>query len=148
MSRPTKKESRPRRSSSSMSMLHMNPRVRPVLSRMDRVRPVLRALPPPPRRIPPRSMRPMGMRAPFRVAPLPSSSSSRVIRRVVSSGRDRRPLVTVSERPRVRPLPPPPPPRSRPERLPPPPPLPPVRRPGTLFFLSLLVEILGMCTIL
>ncbi|XP_078148231.1 RNA-binding (RRM/RBD/RNP motifs) family protein isoform X1 [Carex rostrata] len=130
LSRPTKKESRPRRSSSSMSMLHMNPRVRPMLSRMDRVRLAPRALPPPPRRIPLRPTRPMGMRAPFRVAPLPSSSSSRVIRRVVSSGRDRRPLVTVSERPRVRPLPPPPPPRPRHERLPPPPPLPPVRRPA------------------
>jgi hypothetical protein len=59
----------------------------------------------------------------------------------VSSGRDRRALVTVSERPRVRPPPPPPPPRTRPERLLPPPPLPPVRRHGTLFlFLSLLVE--------
>ncbi|KAJ1694697.1 hypothetical protein LUZ63_011395 [Rhynchospora breviuscula] len=129
LSRPTKKESRPRRSGS--SMLLISSRARPMMSRMDRVRPALpRALPPLPRRLPLRPTRPMSVRAPLHAVPLPSSSSSRVVRRVVSSGRDRRPMVTVSERPRTRPLPPPPPPRPRPERLPPPPPLPPVRRPA------------------
>ncbi|KAJ4744084.1 RNA-binding (RRM/RBD/RNP motifs) family protein [Rhynchospora pubera] len=129
LSRPTKKESRPRRSGS--SMLLISPRARPMMSRMDRVRPALpRALPPLPRRLPLRPTRPMSVRAPLHAVPLPSSSSSRVVRRVVSSGRGRRPMVTVSERPRTRPLPPPPPPRPRPERLPPPPPLPPVRRPA------------------
>lgn len=138
MSRPTKKESRPRRSSN--SMLDVLTRVRPVLPRIDRMRPAFtRALPPLPRRMPPRPTRPMSIRAPLRAPPLPSSSSSRVVRRVVSSGRDRRALVTVSERPRVRPLPPPPPPRSRLERLPPPPPLPPVRRPGIFFSVSIFV---------